>query len=105
MTVSARPKPTGHLHAFDGKRHKGDMNPNPVGNWDNSTTLGVAVPLKWKNKTVCKSGTSFASPVAAAIAANVLEFANFNCNLVEDRSIGGCYTSMTGCQQCLKRCL
>lgn len=69
------------IHACDGKGNKGDMNPDPLKKRDNFATLGVAVKSEWKWKTVYKSGTSFATPVAASIAANVLEFANFRSNL------------------------
>lgn len=51
------------------------MNPNPLKKALNFSALGVAVESKWKGQTVFKSGTSFATPVAAGIAANVLEFA------------------------------
>ncbi|RYP66887.1 hypothetical protein DL771_007544 [Monosporascus sp. 5C6A] len=69
------------IHACDGKGNKGDMSPNPEKKKDNFTTLGVAVKSRWKKQTVYKSGTSFATPVAAAIAADVLEFANLKCDL------------------------
>lgn len=69
------------VHACDGKGNKGGMSPSPLRRKENFATLGVAVKSRWKGKTVYKSGTSFATPMAAAIAANVLEFANFKCNL------------------------
>ena len=72
------------IHACDGKGNKGDMSPSPVKSKVNFTTLGVAVQSRWKKQTVYKSGTSFATPVAAAIAADVLEFANFKCKLPEE---------------------
>jgi hypothetical protein len=71
------------IHACDGKGNKGDMSPSPEKNKDNLTTVGVAVKSRWKKQTIYKSGTSFATPVAAAIAADVLEFANFKCKLSE----------------------
>jgi len=48
-------------------------------NKSNFTTLGVGISSRWKKKEVWKSGTSFATPIAAGLAANVLEFANFHC--------------------------
>jgi len=42
--------------------------------WDNFSTLGVRIDSCWDGQDVCISGTSFATPVAAAIAANSLEF-------------------------------
>ncbi|UKZ92453.1 uncharacterized protein TrAFT101_007408 [Trichoderma asperellum] len=72
------------IHACDGKGNRGDMNPNPQRNEYNFTALGVAVKSYWKKKKVYKSGTSFATPVAAAFAADILEFANFRCELKEE---------------------
>lgn len=84
--ISGRSRPARNenvmcIHASDGQGNKGSMNPGPLSNASNFTTLGVAVPLKWKGREVWKSGTSFATPIAAAFAANVLEFANRNCSL------------------------
>jgi len=83
--VSGRSRPARHeavicVHASDGKGNKGGMNPTPVPNRDNFATLGVAVPSKWKGKEVWKTGTSFAAPIAAGFAADVLEFANYRCS-------------------------
>ncbi|KAH8880242.1 subtilisin-like protein [Thozetella sp. PMI_491] len=69
------------IHASDGLGNKGDMNPSPLADTSNFSTLGVAVPLRWKDKDVWKSGTSFATPIAAGFAACVLEFANHRCSL------------------------
>ncbi|KAI3322337.1 hypothetical protein HD806DRAFT_122430 [Xylariaceae sp. AK1471] len=82
--ISGRARPARHedvicIHASDGKGNKGGMNPTPMSNKDNFATLGVAVPSKWKGTEVWKSGTSFATPIAAGFAANVLEFANHKC--------------------------
>ncbi|RYP72076.1 hypothetical protein DL771_004407 [Monosporascus sp. 5C6A] len=68
------------VHASDGKGNKGGMNPTPMDNRDNFSTLGVAVPSKWKGNDVWKSGTSFATPIAAGFAADILEFANHRCD-------------------------
>ena len=72
------------IHACDGKGNKGSMSPSPMKNRSNFSTLGVAIKSVWKKETVYKSGTSFATPIAAAFAADVLEFANFKCKLSED---------------------
>ncbi|KAL6364637.1 hypothetical protein LRP88_00607 [Fusarium phalaenopsidis] len=61
------------IHATDGKGNKGDMNPDPEPHRDNFSTLGVAVPSIWENG-VYLSGTSYATPVAAAMAAVILAF-------------------------------
>ncbi|KAM0544220.1 hypothetical protein ACHAPJ_011909 [Fusarium lateritium] len=71
------------IHATDGKGNKGKMNPSPLPNKDNFATLGVAVPLRWKGGQAWKSGTSFAVPIAAGIAAGVLELAVHKCKLTE----------------------
>ena len=75
------------IHACDGKGNMGDMSPSPVKNDINLTTLGVAVESEWKSKEFYKSGTSIATPVAAAFAANTLEFANFKLEKNDRRSI------------------
>jgi hypothetical protein len=45
--------------------------------------LGVSIESKWKGRKVLKSGTSFATPIAVALAADVLEFARYTCSLSE----------------------
>lgn len=61
------------------------MSPTPLANEFNFTTLGIGVPSQWhkdgKREHVWKSGTSFATPIAAGFAANILDFADFHCNL------------------------
>lgn len=61
------------IHAATGIGAKWNRNP-PLEHGDNFSTLGVAIDSKWKGEDVSISGTSFATPVAAAIAANALEF-------------------------------
>ncbi len=51
-----------------------NLNPPRDETRDNFATLGCRVPSRWNGKDVFVSGTSFAVPVAAAIAANALEF-------------------------------
>jgi hypothetical protein len=62
------------VHASDGKGEDGGINPEPEPD-ENFMTLGIAVELLEKGKSVYKSGTSFATPIAAGIAANVLAIA------------------------------
>jgi subtilisin family serine protease len=75
------------IHACDGKGNKGDMNPDPLAKAYNFTTLGVGVESRWKKdgerEDVWKSGTSFATAIAAGFAAGILEFANFHCDLTD----------------------
>jgi hypothetical protein len=62
------------IHATDGYGTPATFNPNAeVG--DNFSTAGVGIESEWAAKTVFKSGTSFATPVAAGIAASILDFA------------------------------
>lgn len=83
---SGRARPARHedvicIHATDGDGNKGGMNPSPLAKADNFATLGVAVPSRWGNEDVWKSGTSFAVPIAVGFAADVLAFAKKRCNL------------------------
>ncbi|PNP58964.1 hypothetical protein THARTR1_01212 [Trichoderma harzianum] len=60
------------IHASDGKGKEGGISPNAWDNDDNFMTLGVDISLNWRDTPIVKSGTSFATAVAAAIAADVL---------------------------------
>ncbi|KAI1463101.1 peptidase S8/S53 domain-containing protein [Daldinia caldariorum] len=62
------------ISASTGKGKDGQISPSPESNDDNFMTLGIAVPLIWKGKRVYKSGTSYATPIAAGFAINALEF-------------------------------
>ena len=70
------------VNASDGNggsiRH---LSPAAVPGEDNFVTLGIHVELRWKRETVFKSGTSFATPIAAALAANILEFARYEVHM------------------------
>lgn len=69
------------IHASDGKGNDSEINPTPLVKGDNFTTLGIAIPSKWKGSPLSISGTSFSTPIAAALAADVLEFARHRCSL------------------------
>lgn len=69
------------IHASDGIGNDGGISPTPLKKRDNFSTLGIAIPSKWKGKPVHISGTSFATPIAASLAADVLEFARHKCDL------------------------
>jgi hypothetical protein len=71
------------IHASDGVGNDGGISPTPQRNCYNFTTLGISIPSQWKKKKVFISGTSYATPIAAALAADVLEFARHKCNLEE----------------------
>ncbi|KAM0429963.1 hypothetical protein ACHAPT_005967 [Fusarium lateritium] len=61
------------IHAADGNGNKSAMNPNPEPYRDNLSTLGVAIPSD-REEGVSISGTSYATPVAAGMAAVILAF-------------------------------
>lgn len=60
------------IHATDGLGNKGQMNPTQLDKCPNYSTLGVAIPSSWKGEDKSLSGTSFATPIAAGFAANIL---------------------------------
>jgi hypothetical protein len=63
-------------HAVDGSGNdNGGFNPPIEGYTDRFSTLGVAIECSWDGKSVYKSGTSYATPILAGIAANVLDYA------------------------------
>ncbi|RSL48362.1 hypothetical protein CEP54_012969 [Fusarium duplospermum] len=63
------------IHATKGNGYSPEnMNPPADKILNNFATLGYRIPSRWDGKDVHISGTSFATPVAAAIAANALEF-------------------------------
>jgi len=62
------------INALDGSGQGGWLNPEPT-SAKRIATLGVAIESRWDGETVWLNGTSFATPIAAGIAANVLEFA------------------------------
>ena len=63
------------VHATYGNGYDGQLGPRadkslknfPIG------TLGITIESSWKGKPVWLKGTSYATPIAAAVAANVLE--------------------------------
>lgn len=64
-----------HATKWNGTSPEEDMNPPAQGGkMDNFATLGCGILSRWKGDDVRISGTSFATPIAAAIAANALEF-------------------------------
>lgn len=71
------------IHATDANGDKAPgMNPAPWGRpYDNFSTLGIRIDSVWAQQDVYISGTSYATPIAATIAANALEYAR--CSLSE----------------------
>lgn len=80
---SNRGSPVICVHASDGLGNDGRISPDPLPDEPNFSTLGISIESKWKGNDVLKSGTSFATPIAAALAADVLEFARHRCDLDE----------------------
>jgi subtilisin family serine protease len=62
------------IHATDGLGDPAPINPSPLQRKDNFATLGMGISSSWNGDEVFLSGTSFATPVAAGIAANILAF-------------------------------
>ncbi|UKZ83746.1 hypothetical protein TrVFT333_011556 [Trichoderma virens FT-333] len=61
------------IHASDGKGKDGGISPLAVDNDENFMTLGTGIlTTDAQGRQILKSGTSYAAPIAAAIAANVL---------------------------------
>lgn len=61
------------IHASDGKGKDGGINPDPEDEDSNFMTLGMDVPVLGSNgEWAYKSGTSYATPFAAALAADML---------------------------------
>jgi hypothetical protein len=73
------------IHATDGYGNPCDIN-STTDYPESFATLGKDIESMWKpdkcrSKQVFVTGSSFATPVAAAIAADVLEYARWNLNL------------------------
>ncbi|KAF4992964.1 hypothetical protein FDECE_13548 [Fusarium decemcellulare] len=64
------------IHATDGNGNRSGMDPVPLHNADNFSTLGVAVPCgSVGDNDVYLSGSSYSTPIAVGIAANILDHA------------------------------
>ncbi|CAM1510953.1 Fc.00g084660.m01.CDS01 [Cosmosporella sp. VM-42] len=64
------------VHAMSGNGEKGSINPPAKDHHDRLGTLGLGLKLRWKNQVEYKNGTSYATPVAAGIAANLIQWIN-----------------------------
>jgi subtilisin family serine protease len=62
------------MHASDGMGNESyGINPSALPNSDNFTTLGLGIQFSWCDKPMWKSGTSYSAPIAAGIAASILD--------------------------------
>jgi hypothetical protein len=68
------------IYASDGNGYRDKIDPKDEGE-SSFTTLGVAIPSQWKSKNIYVTGTSYAAPIAASIAATILEFTRQHLNL------------------------
>ena len=67
------------VHAVDGRGNNcGGFNPSAVDNEDNFATLGIGIKCMWDEEPCYRSGTSYATPIAAGFAANALEYAMYH---------------------------
>ncbi|EQB49027.1 pfs domain-containing protein [Colletotrichum gloeosporioides Cg-14] len=60
------------IHATDGMGNRWGGNPTQQPHGPNFSTLGTMIQSIWKSKKIYLSGTSFATPIAAGLAANLL---------------------------------
>lgn len=79
------------MHASDGKGKNGRINPEACETDHNFMTLGMGIEIQIKGVQTRKSGTSYAAPIAASMAANILhisEYLNLPRNVLDDLSTG-----------------
>jgi hypothetical protein len=74
------------IHATDWQGTAANLNPSSDEGKANFATLGRDIKMQWffdtgEVKDCYISGTSFATPIAAGIAANILEFARYRLDL------------------------
>lgn len=62
------------VHALSGNGDAGRVNPSTEDEHDRLGTLGMGLSLPWNGVPEFKDGTSYATPIAAGIAANWLEW-------------------------------
>lgn len=87
------------ISSTDGRGSKSRWNPSKSKNNDNFSVVGEAVSSAWPahlepRKEQRKSGTSIATPIAAGIAALVLEFATQKPQTIPNREILWSYEGM-----------
>lgn len=66
------------IYALDGNgKDTSSFNPPTESRDDNFGTLGLGLELYWQKGFEIKSGTSYATPIAAGIAVNILEWLGY----------------------------
>ncbi|WQF77071.1 Putative peptidase S8/S53 domain, peptidase S8, subtilisin, Ser-active [Colletotrichum destructivum] len=71
------------VHSSDGDGIASGFNPSPKADRENFTTLGEGIESVWEDG-VYLHGTSYATPIVAGFAANVLQYI-WNCPLLQER--------------------
>jgi hypothetical protein len=74
------------VNSSDGKGNRSDFSPTPRRNEDNFCTVGESVESFWPGvnghwTAVTKSGTSYATPIAAGLAGSLLDYARLKMKL------------------------
>ncbi|KAF7556143.1 hypothetical protein G7Z17_g1658 [Cylindrodendrum hubeiense] len=74
------------VHAVNGKGFDAKLSPKPDSDSRSHAigTLGVAIESQWGGKRLWLTGTSYATPIAAAMTANMLVYARQNMQQDED---------------------
>ncbi|GAP88690.1 putative peptidase S8 subtilisin kexin sedolisin [Rosellinia necatrix] len=76
-TYPARDERVICVHALDGLGGLDSINPATEAK-ANYGTLGLGVRLSWQGKAECRSGTSYATPILAAISATLLDWLHYH---------------------------
>jgi hypothetical protein len=77
-TYPARDERVICVHALDGLGGLDSTNPPRTEAKANYGTLGRGIKLSWHGKVACHSGTSYATPILAAISANLLDWLHYH---------------------------
>lgn len=92
------------VHSCDANGNKSTFSPDPLKNSDNFCVLGEAIESRWPShlgvgKTQCRSGTSYATPIAAGTAANMILYARMK---LQDQSLAKEIEKCSGMKKLLK---
>ncbi len=78
------------INSSDGKGNKSAFSPSPRSNEDNFCIVGEGIESSWPDSNgvwtkVIKSGTSYATPVAAGLAGSLLDYARLKMSMEEEQ--------------------